>query len=645
MAYNPKRAKSDTIATVNSAITILEKYPELDTTSVGLSANASLNPIDFLVDLFKSTAGYERMVNILSKYIAYMLPELEITIKGILLSNIKNLLSCSLNPYITEDLLMKGIVFDMRGLDLFGKFNYSPLVSAGSLIKNAGRYMYFGCDGYDYAGQIEAESKDAKLSDFDALLWYTKNRSTKREVWKGVNNGGNDSDAIVTMYYRESPDSLVNAKGQNLNGLQTPYGTCLHVFIGDMTGNQEDITNVESAIFNYDVQITNLGKDIEELQRELELIDAAMGKNDEDFASGTISEKTHNTTYWNLKRKRENVLAGIHNKNDSLQTAKNGKKTAYGNLSGVTGNYGGINISDNKYYGKTIAEFNYDYVMSIKMFDPRAVAALLIDGLTNCITIDLNLSYEQLFVKYEIERLVNGIIETDDAVINDCFFSFTNDDYDKMSYKAEMTRLGLYTNDGEETTGVKVDASSIMSSLDAISDSASKETIQSVISGSLTEISKSISDTSYSMYDKVGYGARISFFENIVSQLAYVLTSAMLSPKLYLLFAVNLKLLGRDHNFSLKDFIEFHRQLIVLMIRAVRDELIKYLVAELMKIIGDLAKELGVKMALEQSQYYIRLIRRLVECFKRNRGIIDFDIGNVDYADIYEQETEPEEEC
>ena len=44
--------------------------------------------------------------------------------------------------------------------------------------------------------------------------------------------------------------------------------------------------------------------------------------------------------------------------------------------------------------------------------------------------------------------------------------------------------------------------------------------------------------------------------------------------------------------------------------------------------------------------YYARLIKRLIECFKKRKNDLDFSINNVNYADIYEQETEPENnEC
>jgi hypothetical protein len=63
----------------------------------------------------------------------------------------------------------------------------------------------------------------------------------------------------------------------------------------------------------------------------------------------------------------------------------------------------------------------------------------------------------------------------------------------------------------------------------------------------------------------------------------------------------------------------------------------------LMEIIGDLAKNLGAKLALEQIMYYQQLLRKCIECFRlHGTNTIGFDMAAVDYADIYETENNSE---
>ena len=109
---------------------------------------------------------------------------------------------------------------------------------------------------------------------------------------------------------------------------------------------------------------------------------------------------------------------------------------------------------------------------------------------------------------------------------------------------------------------------------------------------------------------------------------------------------INLKIIGRESNFNLEEFLGQYKQLIADLIRSIRDQLLEYLQRELMMIIGDLVKELTVKLSLEQAEYYARLIKKLIACVKRQRSGLDFNIDNVDYSDIYEEIEKPKnDEC
>ena len=141
----------------------------------------------------------------------------------------------------------------------------------------------------------------------------------------------------------------------------------------------------------------------------------------------------------------------------------------------------------------------------------------------------------------------------------------------------------------------------------------------------------------------MNFGVQMNFIENLLSNLAYVITCSVISPKLYLLLAINLELLGSQSNFDLAAFVEMNKQMLVEIIRRIRDLLIDYLVKRLQEIIGVLAEEIGKKLAVEQIKYYRDLLRRCIECFRmwgRSR-YMDFDVDNIDYADILEDDAEP----
>lgn len=666
---NLQSTKANTLAVINSAITILDKMPALDQTNTIYSYNESSNPFEFLIDIFKSTTGYDELINIISKFIAVGLPALEAAVKAVLLSNIKNLLNCAINPIISNELLTDGVVFDLKQIDVMGMLYYCPLDDT-----HIGRRYYFGCDGFEYPYQLE------HAGDFNAFLWFEKNMGINRSVWYGVDPlkalvydstftdsvnyieqkqqetdppipSPHDGEkcvkghGLLTLDYHERPISLRNAIGGE-RFMQTPYGNCIQVFLGNVRPEvalpTTVIDGVEYTAIDISRMVSDNKKRIDELSDEITQYNIEIEDNDTLFQNDKIKKEEHDANYINLsteKNARVDEMNDLISQNSTLSSQQRSLETAYYSSVVNADPTKYRDLSQNYYYRRTLVEFNTDYVMSLKLFDSKVVTAQLLDALTGCLSMDLNLSIEQLIIKNEVEKMVKSVIETDDAVISDCFFTFSNEQYDNLVHKAELVRAGLFTIDGEENGTYQIDPETILSSIDAISTAASKEEIQTIIGGSLREISATLSESGpETVQNKFNFNVKVHFIENILNNLAYVITSAIVSPKLYLLFEVNLKILGLQSNFSLTDFIDMHRKMIVDCIRAVRDQIISYIVKELMKIIGDLAEQLALAYAIEQAEYYRALIRNLIECFRRNRGLLDFNIDNVDYADIYEED-------
>lgn len=642
---NIKQVKDDALAVINGALTIIDKFPNLNSTNTLLSLDTSTNPFTFLMDAFKNTAGYDTLIRILSNFIVYELDAVELAVKGILMSNVKNLISCSINPYIPDDLLREGIVFDLRQLDI------TDLLQTCPTDPKIGQYFYFGCEEM-------TKPDDTRFSeDFNAVLWYMKNRATKREVWKNerVNkeNGERKSDkkdekidGIITLEYNERAMGIKDALGNGMS-IQTPFNNSIHVFIGNT-----DFTNSNNLQKDLDAK----ANDIKITQEELENLQSELTKKQNEIADlstsllvQTITYDEYMQQYLALNTEIDNIQNNINVKNKKitdLNTEYYNILDEYHEFLGKPKDY--KPIEKNYYYRKTLIEFNYDYITSLKLFDSKVVAAQLLDQLTGLLNIHLNLSYARQLIKNETLKMVRDIVESDDLVVSDCFFTFSNADYDAMLQKAEMNRSGLFSVNGEENSTVKIDPSTILESLNGISQSATQQEIQSIIEGSLTEISGTISDTSYEQTGKVNFGVRMNFIENLLNHLACVITLSVLSPKVYLLILINLKTLGRETNFNLQDFIAMFKQLIASIIRSVRDQLIQYLVNELMKLLSDLASAVAAKMAVEQAAYYARLIKRLIDCFSRKRDnrTLDFNIDRVEHADIIQEEEQPKNaEC
>ena len=688
---NFEKTKKESLAIINGALTTLNNFPELDDTNTNLSVGISANPFPFLMDLFKSTVGYDILIRIISRFIALGLPPLELAIKAQLLMNIKNLLTCSLNPFISKELLMNGVVFDLRTVDVMSLLSYCPLSEEGD-------YMYFGCRGMKQINQL------VRAADFNAFMWYVKNKSARRRVWYGVNFSNTFSDSafekdendyillqkepgpvptqedekctkkagIITLSYCERPNGVRNCEGNGLSYdsteqgivthysmLQIPHHNCLQVFLGNTQDDDTKIDRLENEIDRIDVDLKTLNEEKESVKDEIFADYYDIETLNNEFSVQKIDEDYYHDEYNRISseieglNKRLNGDGTEENKgiNGKIAEKEREKKTKANELNKELKNLDSPDnyrkYYQNYYYNHTLIEFNTDYVMSLKLFDSKTITTQLLDALTGFISIDLNLSYEQLIVKYETQKMVKGVIENDDVVINDCFFTFSNEDYDNMLKKSELTREKLYAMNVNNPTGVTIDKESVLETLNSINDAASKENIQSVIEGSLIELSKQISDVNYTDNSGWNFGAQINFIENIINNLAYVITMSILSPKVYLLFAINLKILGRESTATLDELIEKQKEMLVGIIRLIRDKIIEYLLNELTKILADLSSRVAIKLTAEQAMYYADLIRRLYSCitFGGNDNDLDFNVDNVDYADIYDEESAPQEEC
>lgn len=678
---NLQKTKSEALATIDAALAILNKFPEIETANSTLSFNTSSNPFPFLMDCFKSTTGYNILIKILSKFIMLGLPAVEIAVKGVLLANIKNILSCAIDPFISDEILRNGIVFNLQQIDITDTLRYSPL-------DEIGKYYYF--DNYEKSKVTDSTGKekqidipkqvdDLKVSkDFNCLIWYMKHIASFREVWGqqpdatgGRTNVIENNDTywnkkkqkcrkgagIVTLEYNVRPEGLRNAEGNGLSsgeasydGLQTPYGECLHVFLGNVKEKSiEDIKTQQTKYEKATKALTSANNNISIAEKGIEDIKKQQKKYEQDRKMGNITQEHYTVLIDDCRKQIEDIKNIIQTTKVEIKNYIKDKVKAIKELRKIQASMTNANyrsITENYYYRRTLVEFNTDYVMSLKLFDPKVVTAQLLDSLTGLLNIDLNLTYKQMLIKNEVKKMVQMIVETDDTVVSDCFFTFTNDDYNAMLEKAELNRAKLFSINGEQNTTTTIDPKEILKSLNELDDSAIQSGDTTVIEHALTEISGNITTMDAMEGDAINFGARMNFIENLMNNLAYVITSAVLSPKVYLLILINLEILGKDTNFNLEGFIGQFKQLIASLIRTIRDQLLKYLVDELMKILGNIATEITVKIGIEQAQYYYRLMKKIIDCFKRKGTTLDFTIDRVEHADIITEEQTPKNtEC
>lgn len=776
-----QKVKSEALSIIDAALAILNKYPDLNTSEQSLSLNLSTNPFAFLLELFKTTAGYNYLIKILSTFLWIGVPPLEVAVKGIILTNLRNLLTCSINPFITSDLIKDGVVFNVGQLDVTDTLRHSPLNSANSTpvyeddgitpkrdkdgnivytnTSNRREYYYFGCDNMTMPDEVKYSK------DMNALLWYMRNRANEREVWgqkednrnrlSEVEDAHNEkykkADGIITFDYHERSNSLLYSDG-NPQNIQTPMNDCLQVFIGNVKqlptkvnkgGNkqysdkvlaqrQKDaesqtaiIANIRSKASDLRSRILRTMANIKHPAKETDKNNSSPAKRETGVDNTSLIDDYGREDYkvleqilkvidkfFHIEKEKPNrkIKIPVTTSLTDANTCMNNLKDAVGIYKGlfekiekavVLRNTSGVTMDDsektlekklkhnqknfdintnnlftlarqllayntycyrnrnsefpspnqNYYYRRTIMEFDFDYIMSIRLFDPRVLTVALIDQIVGGLTINLELTAKEYLIREEIKEMVNRVLKTDDLVVDECFFTFDNDSYNKMLQKAEMKHAGLTPIEGSSTP-TKFNVDEILAGLSSVNADADQAgSMETAIEGALqnlsgmrNELSKFEEGTSLTFNTDFAWS---NILDQILDNLAYSIVSSLLTPKVQLLYMYNLKLLGQNPTLNLEAMFAQYSQLITSLIRAVRDQIISFLVKELQKLLADIARAVALKISIEQAKYYVELIRKITACFALNGTQGDWTMDNVQHADIVEitSDTEPKTTC
>ena len=146
--------QQEIFADVDATMAILEKLPEMADVALDFlnadSFNFSANPMDFLFKILKKLGvGEDTLREWIVDILTVALPAIEVGVKGMLLSNIKSIISCDFDPRIpwylrknidgtiyvesllTGDFAERGLDIPLSVIDPEGMLDLSPFVETG----------------------------------------------------------------------------------------------------------------------------------------------------------------------------------------------------------------------------------------------------------------------------------------------------------------------------------------------------------------------------------------------------------------------------------------------------------------------------------------------------------------------------------
>lgn len=573
---NLTELKADTLGNIAALQTLLERYPVLETTnsilSVIMGKSISFN---FMFDILKIIGvDNEKLVEWAANLISGdgengVLDIIEMSIKTLLKLNIKNMLSCSINPIIPDDLLDyhkiinkygdnlpndiyaegNGIEIDLGMVDYSGTLNLSPTSTIG-------KYYYFDND------KIPNELYTSR--DFNAFVWYVINK-----------------------------------------GLMTDQGKEKYKMIWDNRNK---------------IKIKN--KSIEEQNKFYSALtpDDVISYNGENIPSKKqiIQCQFVERSFPNNNKLKVQLCSSTYYKTRKIMDFKDEE----------------IRIN------KTIFEFNNDYIDSLKLFDTKVLMAQIVDKLTGSLTIGANYSISETVIKGKIGTIIKKIIEGDDTEINDCFYTFSNEDYDALIQDSTLKHSELYKYNGDVDDAITINNEDLLKSLTGITENSSLQEQITTIKNTFTDVSATIAqDGSVSVSDSFSFGMNIIY--QMIEEITYSLISSILSPKIMILLAINSKIMGNELPSSIEDILKSLNNLIVAIIKEIKDMILQELYNFLIKQLTPLIELYINKLTLESIKYYKELLEDIINNYLPSSQGAQSVIDDVNYADIIPQETVP----
>ena len=698
-------------AMIDKVLTIKEMFFDVPTLSVAYTDN----PMEFLLKLLRELGVTDEKLKDTFYYILLgALPALEIGIKGVLLTNLKNMVSCSVDPRIpeqyrkytvggnTQDPQRRGIDIDLSSIDMFSKLSVSPLSKAGT-------EYYFGLEGVGSSYQF------ARADDMDAFLWFVKNKGKfpnstlitdtadlKTKTGANTVSDGNLLTELTLGFEDGNPSKVLEGNTFRYSGENTRVTSmCVESYRNDklnITKNtlvpvSDDLTSANWYIRRADQLAKNIGigwnskkaksatKSGRDYSKERAICNLQFLESlPESDLAGLIDNKfrftilpkpyihipdiAHGEPPWRFKK----ILFNAKGELDS-----NGKLT----LGGIptetydeatksiiikgTGYELQLNIKSGKvmvntptksddmvkylvecYPGLTVYEFNYDYVMGMKLFDAKVIATQLLNTLMDVkLGISASISFSQQEAADEIRNIVRDIISQDGSTeINDCFFSFDNTKYTALMRAAEIKRANSHNNNP-----------SIQKDIDEIYDILSEYDSNATLNEQKDVIDRAITKTSVIITEGVDESDKVTvqfnFVTDLIENLVQAIVYSLFTPKVLMLLEVNETLMGgKWKKFDVKDLLMAMRSIIVAIVNEIRDLILQELQKLAMELLKPIIEFLTSAIAREQIENYVDTINQLIrDCpfiwFKFGNELLNTTLDTVDYADIDLSEIKP----
>lgn len=510
---------------------------------------------------------------------------------------------------LTNDAYEK-IIIPKRLIDPMGILDISPTSKIGTCYYNVGQDVYY----------VKTPIDDDKY-EYKRCL-YSSDIKFKRVGFEDINSCDSNSPDFVVVREGENPNMLYKTNDMNAflwyclhRGMKTPQIEYNHMMWDSRRQSKQRQTPEEWNKWYESKKNPN-----DEFKIDGKYID----KNSDLYPILQISPQGLNEgylrieipcqTYWKPSVRN----AFIESQNNSENNTKR------------------INN-----FNKDIYTFNWQYLQSIQILQPKILLARFFSYLLNIsgdYLTSIKYSVTHKLIEAKISNAIKNIIEADDMAVEDCYMQFSNEEFDIM---LEEMLSGKYSD--------KNNISGILNTLDSISPNAS-------MAGDSAVISKLITDVIANPTIEASYQWNQEFSHDDASILPKFLWAIMMSfamsiftPQLLLLIYINLHLMGltRIDSFSGIDFntiLNYILNRVFSLIKGciihLKNKIIEPLCSWAYEKIRNMLSTYSLYIMYEYMESWLNILTRALSILYgaynliNNKVNVISPIENVNYADI-----------
>jgi hypothetical protein len=257
--------------------------------------------------------------------------------------------------------------------------------------------------------------------------------------------------------------------------------------------------------------------------------------------------------------------------------------------------------------GQKLSYFISRYLDSVKLFNNVQVISSIFDEILGTNIISINKTAEQLVADAEIQTIAENIInniEDDTYTVDDTYYTFSNDTYNKMLEDAENKKKGTFVYNSNTNTNLEVDQDALLSSLDGLkvddlSISDQTKVLTSTINTATSGLTAS-SDVS-SSYE---FSLKTDLINSILKKLITTISETILSPKVIFLFSLTSRIFGLNDEDNATEFIKKNINVYKTIILAIRDTIMTEFTNKITELLSPMVSSMIMDVSKEKNAIY-----------------------------------------